>query len=85
MHFKVVMLVGLIISDFHQGAVRVGEKEIKKTGRGYYISPSGLDTNPGTRIAPFQSINKINTVSFIPAIPFFLKADNNLPAILCHM
>ena len=66
MHFKVVMLVSLIISDFHQGAVRVGEKEIKKTGRGYYISPSGLDTNPGTRIAPFQSINKINTVSFYP-------------------
>ncbi len=66
MYFNMFILVGLLISNFGNRTIRVDDNEVKKIPKAYYISPKGHDTNPGTRNAPFQSIQKTNTVLFSP-------------------
>jgi len=66
MHFVTVMLVGCLVSRFPNGTGQVDHSEAKQEARAYYISISGNDRNTGTRHAPFQSINKLNTVPFNP-------------------
>ena len=34
--------------------------------RHYYVSPSGDDSNPGTRTRPWRSIEKVNVSDFKP-------------------
>jgi hypothetical protein len=58
--------VCLFISHFHHREVRIDYRQPEKKARAYYVSPSGRDSNPGTANAPFQSIEKINKLSFIP-------------------
>ena len=66
MYFNMFILVSLFVSYFHNRIIRIEDKEVKTTGRSYYISLSGRDANAGTRDAPFQSISKINTVPVGP-------------------
>lgn len=38
--------------------------EMPAFAAGYYVSPSGSDTNPGTRTNPWQTIGRVNSATF---------------------
>jgi hypothetical protein len=57
--------VCLFVSSFHHQEIRIDGKHPETTARAYYISVSGRDSNAGTRNAPFQSIEKINSVTLM--------------------
>ena len=37
----------------------------------YYVNTSGSDTNPGTQALPWQTINKVNSATFLPGDRIF--------------
>jgi len=42
---------------------------------GYFVSPSGSDSNPGTRDEPWMSIEKVNTVDLDPGDTVFFQGN----------
>ena len=66
MYFNSVMLIGSLLYHFSYWVIRTGNDEIKQVARAYYISPTGSDANTGTKNAPFQSVNRVNTLQIIP-------------------
>jgi hypothetical protein len=50
--------------------------------RAYYVSPSGNDKNEGTRNAPFQTIQRINSLQLNPGDSILFKGDQQFTGSL---
>jgi len=42
---------------------------------GYYISPAGNDSNPGTKTKPFRTLQKLNSIQLKPGDRIYLKGN----------
>lgn len=47
---------------------------ISASGKDYYISPAGDDSNPGTHIKPFKTIKRVNDTDFEPGDQILFEA-----------
>lgn len=52
------------------------EEEGQAGGTAYYISVSGSDRNEGSKAAPWQSITKLNSITFHPGDTIFLEGGS---------
>jgi hypothetical protein len=67
MFLSVILGIGYLISNFFHWVNPMERKESNPVApRAYFISPSGNDKNAGTRDAAFQSIQRLNSISFNP-------------------
>jgi hypothetical protein len=51
-------------------------------GKKYFVSASGDDDNPGTSAQPFQTIQKVNTLTLSPGDAVFFKGGEEFPGTL---
>ena len=71
MNFKKYLLVSTIISLSLISIRSIAQKSVSKI---YYIDTTGSDNNPGTKAAPFKTIQKLNTIYLKPGDVINLRA-----------